>query len=618
MPAAPLPALTPASVTPNSSHLCGWQGADGKRCTSSRLNVSCATQKCRKHCQLVSSCTLSTHRVPISSHRNNVGPPAPPRQQPPQPHQQSFDWQLGLGFANSCESLNQPLRYLNDYQQQQNAHTAEAGRQLDLAVGMDMLLMSPGLSVEEELSRTMQEDDRALTLLLQEEINRNINPASAAPIAGPSCLFEASPLSPVARTSRLRSLSASPDFPSQIHLPTPPRAPLPRQRLAAPSTTVKRRPTAPFKITSQMNATWMLQYGATTTPPSSQVPPPSVPSSSVLHVRQGGSRRAFADRRQLQQFTLVYLTGTSTRYIVAVDASKSTAVQWPSYQLSTDEKTCTALGDNLQSDLDLFLERHRMWMMVDTDHIHTSLSTDYVIILRCRGIQGPDDDKFVDKFLPPIPPVSHLRYNLTQEHAAVHTALNKVKGSVKAGAAIIIVSDDSDNKLEVGPITAAPCKHIKREYDTTSRLPQRPWLTIETDVDIGIGSAAPTTTNLPPPSALSLYSPTLSSASEAPTPVEYSKPPLNWPSGMHAVDVVTGFLAMDSKELAGMKRGARFVQVFKRTCKSTTYDNNVTLWKAALSALQNKVLAAARTEDGLWSNFRSLLKAEMVHKKEGL
>ncbi|KAJ7015994.1 hypothetical protein C8F04DRAFT_1203938 [Mycena alexandri] len=167
----------------------------------------------------------------------------------------------------------------------------------------------------------------------------------------------------------------------------------------------------------------------------------------------------------------------------------------------------------------------------------------------------------------------------------------------------------------LGAVTTIPIRkrRIKSEDDTL-RPPQRPRLAINTDIDIDIGGTMPrsaTTTDSPPPSALSLFSPTLSSASEPSTPIEASTPALRWPAGMYTVDVVDGFLRMDSEKLAGMNRAARFVHVYQRLYKSSTYDDNVNRWKAASSKLQSRSLNAGRTKEGLWTMFRSRLNAEL-------
>jgi hypothetical protein len=162
--------------------------------------------------------------------------------------------------------------------------------------------------------RRIEQDDRAFAFRLSEELNGmngDLFPPSPPPTA-------------IAGPSRLRALSPSPDLPPHITIPSPlpalsrATAPdatgtnkRPRQCLGAASAAAKRRPTPSFNITTQMNQTWMSQNGGgSTSSSSSQTPPPlqaTLPPSAVFHIRQGGSRRQFADRRQIERFTLVYL-----------------------------------------------------------------------------------------------------------------------------------------------------------------------------------------------------------------------------------------------------------------------------------------------------------------------
>ncbi|KAJ7703758.1 hypothetical protein B0H16DRAFT_1829511 [Mycena metata] len=439
-----------------------------------------------------------------------------------------------------------------DVGQPLQARLKEAEHLLDLAIGMDRLPMSPELLVHDELARMEREqDDRTFAFCLSEELNAAPRRPSVEP-----------PLSiPPATTNGAASLRQT-------------------NTLSSPQA-----------------------------PPASQ---PTPPPSAVLHVRQSGNRHPFADPRQIKRFTLLYLTGGAP-HIISVDASQLTAVPWPSYQLSTDHKTCWSIGDDLQPDLELFLERQRMWMVIDIDHIHAGLTTDGVIVLRRRGHPGAKDDELIDKFLPATTTtttVSHLRYNLKGECSAVCSALSKVK----SGAPLIILSDDSDNELEVSAVTTSvpPRKRrIKSHGDINPHLPQRPRLAIDTNVDVVGTIPSTTTTDSAPPSVLSLFSPSISSASEPSTPIEAPK----WPDGMYTVDVIAGFLRMDSEELAHMKnRAAKFFHIFDRIYKSSTYDNNLKQWKAVSSVLQQRSLDAGWTKDGLWAVFRTHLNAEHAGK----
>jgi hypothetical protein len=262
---------------------------------------------CRKHCNAAGPCKLARHSASQTSSVPNtiaIPPPPLPRQQPADPWHLSFD--------DILTDVTRPLRLLSEYQAQEEARAAEEGRLLDIAVGM--VPDSPELSVEDELMRHIEQDDRAFAFRLSEELNGtngDLFPPSPPPTA-------------IAGPSRLRALSPSPDLPPHITIPSPlpalsrATAPdatgtnkRPRQCLGAASAAAKRRPTPSFNITTQMNQTWMSQNGGgSTSSSSSQTPPPlqaTLPPSAVFHIRQGGSRRQFADRRQMERFTLVYL-----------------------------------------------------------------------------------------------------------------------------------------------------------------------------------------------------------------------------------------------------------------------------------------------------------------------
>ncbi|KAJ7926301.1 hypothetical protein B0H13DRAFT_1972781 [Mycena leptocephala] len=206
----------------------------------------------------------------ISSVPNTIAIPPPPlpRQQPADPWHLSFD--------DILTNVTRPLRLLSEYQAQEEARAAEKGQLLDIAVGM--VPDSPELSVEDELMRCIEQDDRAFAFRLSEELN-----GTNGDLFPPHLL-----------RLRLRALPLSrataPDATGTNKRPC--------QRLGAASAVAKRRPTLSFNITAQMNQTWMSQNGSGSTSSSSQTPSPSqatLPPSTVFHVRQGGSCRQFAD-----------------------------------------------------------------------------------------------------------------------------------------------------------------------------------------------------------------------------------------------------------------------------------------------------------------------------------
>ncbi|KAJ7908433.1 hypothetical protein B0H13DRAFT_2497087 [Mycena leptocephala] len=547
-------------------------------------------------------------------------PPPPPPQLPFLP-----------AFYNTLQEVQddilRPLRVLEEYGRQQQS-----------------VPPSPEMTIEEEFAHLERQEDAARRA--QEASDRNLAmrlsqeddslPPPSPPHAGPSRLRSLS-LSPdppalllpargradapaITASTQLRSLSLSPNPPL---LPARGRADAPiitgkarRKRLPAASAPSRTR-SAPFKITTQLNDTW-ISLNSRSASPLEPIAAVSPTPSSVFFVRSGATRRAFADPRQVERFTLVFLTGGDPQ-ILSVDASQIQEVRWPAYQLSADKKTCDTLGSDLAVDqLDTFLSRQRVWMGITIDYIHT-VSTDCALILRPRGMYGPQDDDTIERFLPESSP-PHLRHNLPAERRAVRTKLKTLKGKAK----VKIFTSDSESEGEV-EITAVSIMGKRRVEDEDSPGPprphQRPRLMIDTALSsAGSSPSRPLTLDSPtspPPSALSLASVSHSSASEPPTPVLDYIPtsairPAKWPEGMFTVDVVNGFLQMASEDLAKMNREARFVHVFKKPYKSATYDDNFRRWKNASEDLRRQSLAAGRTEKGLWSAFRAALKVEQA------
>ncbi|KAJ7605848.1 hypothetical protein DFH06DRAFT_1310061 [Mycena polygramma] len=611
LPALPSSANTPRTSLPQTApptRRC--RHPDG--CKSTRVPATCSRSMCRRHCNLTGSCAHAAHET--ERRRKQAPPPAVlplPLPQPPlQAHAPRLPSPLPspyLSFDQMHTDILRPFAALEAYEQQEAARVAEAGRQLDLALGITP--PSPELSLEEELSRYMMREEQeatdfALALSPGPSRLRSLShspdpPATLLPMSLPAH----GGLSPMATTPALGRAAA----------PAATGSSGPRKRVPAVSAQAKRR-APPFAITTQLNETWMSLNGGAA--PSSASAPHSTavvaPSSSVFHIRQGGTRRPFADVRQIQRFTLVFLNGGDPQ-VMSVNASELTVVRWPSYQLSSDDKTCKALGEEDLDALETFVEQRRVWMAIDSTYIHT-VSTDSTLILRCRGVHGPKDDDILTRFLSPAAP-AHIRHNLKAERSAVRTALKVQKRSAQD----VLELSDSDSDVEV---PSAPLNINKRsaadersDDGSPPRPHQRPRLTIDTSVG-GASSLELSPVSSVPPSALSLTSTSRSSASEPPTPsLDSPLPtseirPLRWPEGMYTCDVVQGLLAMDSKDLAGLNRESRFVQVFARPYKSATYDDNARLWKKASEGLRRQSLAASRTKLGLWSTFRKRVNAE--------
>ncbi|KAJ7033641.1 hypothetical protein C8F04DRAFT_1234626 [Mycena alexandri] len=611
------PTTQPASTKPSKtrttsdSQCCAYTSQRGVRCTSSRLNAACSNLMCRKHCQATGRCVLVPHRNTTATTPSRKAPvfsPPPPTltsalsARDPSP--------FGLGFVDMAADLARPLQVLQQHHDQEQARLAEQKRQLDLALGI--IPDSPNLSVDEMLQMELArsgDDDFSVALRLNAELNNSTSiffPPSSPPtaVAGPS-------------HQALRPLSPSPDFPVAVSN-TPHR---PRSRTPAASLAGKAKPTPRTRITTQLNETWMASNGG---PSSYQVQAPSV-SASVFHVRQGGKRRAFVERGQIERFMLVFLRDT-VPLITSVNVADIVELTWPNYKLSVDTKTCQALGDNL--DLEVYLPDPQVWMRIPLNHVH-AVATDSVLILRRFG--APDDEPTMNRFFPKTsaPARHHLRHNLPGERAAVRSGIKVHKTKARgANSPLFIINSDSEDDMEIGPVTPFEGKcTVKRERDVeevdgddddeTNPYPLtqrrrlspnvRPELTIDTTVAaVRAPSTTSSTTDTPPASALSLYSPALSSASED-TPEDFVAP---WPAGMYVVDMVAGFMAMKADEIKHMSPAERFCHVFKVPYRHSTYDDNVRRWKRASRPLQRRCIEAGRTEAGLWSTLRAVLNAE--------
>ncbi|KAJ7487332.1 hypothetical protein B0H11DRAFT_2012127 [Mycena galericulata] len=645
-PAGPMlapPIQSSSTGTTELKPACAWQFG----CISSRVPRLCTHKMCKKHCNLTGVCDLGPHERARKEKLREAAATQPAPPSAPSAPQPNYDPLLQIARSLSYETLR-PLHALQDWQTAHNSQIVAQNRMLDTAIG-GFDPPSPGLTVEEELQRQLEQEasDHALALRLSQEEARSLREADVSRIGLPS----PSP-PPIAGPSRLRSLTVSPNLPpTLLSLPPPAHgraaAPAdarlpgteglaifpfpardratalavtgpkpPRRRVQAPSVQSKNRQ---LNITTQLNDTWMSvgsQSSSTEVTPVTSVRR----DSDLLHIRQGPGRRPFADRRQIQRFTLLFFTGGDEPILLSVDGSDLSG--WPSYQLADDEKTLEALRADktlagLDTDLhqlDMFLHRQRMWMGIDINHLHT-VSTDCILILRPRGIRGPNDTKIISTFLPEEAP-AHLRYNLPRERAAVRATL-KERSSTKE-------DNDSDSDVEI--VTSVGLQKGKKrepvrdcDSEAAPRPRQRPRLSITTTIPARGSSSAPITIDSPPPSALSLTSvgrsSSLSSMPSSPIPSSATdrhgrrrqqgvKP--SWPYGMYVVDMAQGFIDMDSPAFKTQRlhRGERFTRVFKATYKPSTYDNQFQLWTRASDELKDEAVKAGRSPAGLWSIFR--------------
>ncbi|KAJ7033256.1 hypothetical protein C8F04DRAFT_1261066 [Mycena alexandri] len=622
-PAAPLhpslqtmPAPTPAfpahpsfstrSSSPADSLKRQCQGftRDGHLCNSTRVDRGCPRKMCRKHCVVTGPCTLNSHERHRTSKDSN---------KPYARVASSSSARVSSG-PSAASSAPEDSLHSEESSRRERECAATEEREFEMQIGYRL---SPELSVEEELAR-MEDDDLSQAMRLS---------AADHHAATISKLFPSSPPPPPAVSSsllRLRSLSPSPDLPesvaaslaaAQVFVPSPAptaRAKPPRRQQRQPAASVanKRRPQARTTITTQLNETWMSSGASPSVVPS---PTPSL-ASTVFHVRNGGGRRAFMNSSQAERFTLIFFTGAEPR-VLSVDASRINSPRWPIYILSADDKTVADLGSELKDDegfpitqLDVFLHRQRTWMGIDRDYPHT-VSTGNVIFLRRRGVHGPQDQATLDKFLPNTAP-AHLRYNVPHERAAIRDT-RKLKN-------IIVVDSDSDAEVLVARGKINKRRAVSSDGDNVVLVsPHRPRLSINTN-DLVPGGSTTTSRTSPPPSALFLRSAsTTSSASEPPTPlleamVQLPVKDKPWPFGLYTVDVVMGFLKIDStKGLLKDRFHAAFNTPGKTVeFKQATYHHNHKLWVTASEALKRQMLDAGRTSNGLWSVFKENHKEE--------
>lgn len=193
-----------------------------------------------------------------------------------------------------------PLRTLEDWQARKDQEDAQAGRALDLLVGP---ILSPSPETESLRERFDREDREAAEL--EQAVELSLRPPS-----------------PVASTSQLRTLSQSPDFPVELSLSARGRAIAPavtdrplaalsssplsgltRGRAVSPAGPSHHPPTAPLRITTQLNETWMNANGGPSILGRS-APPSATPT---FHVRRSVARRPATNLRQARRFTLVYV-----------------------------------------------------------------------------------------------------------------------------------------------------------------------------------------------------------------------------------------------------------------------------------------------------------------------
>ncbi|KAJ7693042.1 hypothetical protein B0H17DRAFT_1200107 [Mycena rosella] len=335
------PQMTDSMSTTSTAPCC----ADAM-CGSKRIDKGCCRAMCRRHCNTAGPCTLVPHeqnrRKKSSSQAAQTRPPPPVLTLP------SFDpW---IGFSTSLDEFQtnamRPQRALEQYEARERSRFDEEERNLDQRLELALGVRSPslGLSLEEELNlMDAQLEKEEIDTLLQQQadarraqeiqdfelalrLSREDSQQSSADAAA------LTPSQPVASTSALRALSPSPDLPQSLLPP-----PQPRTRLPAPSLQASKKRPVPFKITTQLNKTWMALHCDKQQPspaesstalqqPSSSRTPAST-SSSVFHIKSGGSRRVFANPQLTERFTLIFLLPNEGPKVLCIDRVPT----WPSY-----------------------------------------------------------------------------------------------------------------------------------------------------------------------------------------------------------------------------------------------------------------------------------------------
>ncbi|KAF7348777.1 hypothetical protein MVEN_01397300 [Mycena venus] len=532
---------------------------------------------CQKHCLKTGNCTYSRHHAGdlstnISIQATSASTPLPglpprasssriailPRSASsssiaPAPSNAPFPSHIPVfpgarpfrSFDDLASDFNEPLRALNAYQEAQDS----AARQFDLSIGLKS--PSPDLPLEEELRRQEEKD-------IEEAMRRSTRDAEQARRRATfqdisTTVTRPSP-PPVSATSlRPRSLSLSPDPPATV----------------LSISHAKKHSKAPIQITKQLSNDW-------------------VKPSSTFHVA-APARRPPTNPELARRFLLVYLRNSSEDPVVLC-ISAADLPSWPQFRLTDSPRTLSDMGieDVDNTSLEQYSESYHIFMKVSVRHLFT-LTTDCVVLLRKQGVRVPDEASIITRFLGrSIPPASsHQRYGLSRERAGVRREYRKLKTTL---------SDDESDVEVVGTI---------RKRDSTPKTLQhkRPRLSVNTTIaPINIDDDGDTSTRSTPPSTPGPLTPGSSRSSTAGPKNDKG----NWMKGLHVVDMVDGFIKMDSPEFAHLPtKEARFHAVFGQghSYAPSTYDDQLRRWRSVTEAERQQALGAGRTSKGLWTVF---------------
>ncbi|KAJ7894995.1 hypothetical protein B0H14DRAFT_2559015 [Mycena olivaceomarginata] len=563
LPAPPTPATSmralppPPSGASSSTSTAKKQCSAIPRCASTRIDAACPRVMCRRHCNQAGPCPLQAHekeRIRRQQVASTSSLPTPPSSA-------SVTRLLGGNFTTSEEWMSgsvRPMEAFDRWQEREQEHGNAAAelRRLDSLYGVKS--PTPETETVHEWFAREEREDNELDLGIRLSL---AHPQPTSQQAGPSRLRLPSSIQ---QAGRLRSLSASPELPAALFptlnafssssppqpFPTPAlgRAQAPdvtAQNTATPPVPRKRRPaasvhksTAPLRITTQLNNDWMAAKGGPI--------PQAAATQATFHTARTVSRRPFADPRQTNRFTAVFVDeAPKPPTAICID----TCPRWPDYVF--DDPTLARLGIDTTA-MELYSTVHGTFIGITKEYVH-SVATDSVILLRQPGTQRPDLDHVISTFFPKTKSL-HLRYNVSGERAAVRAAYKQQDANP-----IIVVDDDSDSEVEV----TSGKRLIKREPGASPPR-QRPCLSINTSLSRSLT-----------PSPLSSSSTLPTSSTPATTP---SPSPRTWPRGLYVLDMAPGFAVMQSQK--HLSRPERFHLAFGGDFKYVqgTWNENAAYW----------------------------------------
>ncbi|KAJ7913134.1 hypothetical protein B0H13DRAFT_2326662 [Mycena leptocephala] len=289
---------------------------------------------------------------------------------------------------------------------------------------------------------------------------------------------------------------------------------IPRKRRPAPS--VQKR----LNITTQLNQDWMAAAAGPKVIPSSKAIPAA---SSTFHTARTVSRRPFADTREVNRFTAVFMDTPvfidgepQPPVVISVDDCPD----FPEYVF--DKPILGRLGID-EENLEMFHSPHGTFMGIASSYVHT-VTTDGVVMLRRTGLS------------PAPTPSSYGQYNIY-------------------GTFVVVVLGLSIYALD---------QHTPDPIDPSIKR-----------------------TSFPEPGPAEMAS---------------------WAVCVRACSRV---VLMRDPAYKSLPRIHRFALAFgpQHAYVQGTYNENAGYWASATPALREEAIAAGRTADGLWSQFRKRVRA---------